>query len=74
VANERIELRFIEHSRKLAGVALDIAQSFVTTFMDRAHGPRHAVIYQGGGRSWAAYWTKRRAVVVRELGEGVSRG
>ena len=69
MANEHIHLRFVEYSNDLGHVAVAIARTFAVSHIDRAAGPRNFVGYQNGGRYWAAYWTAKRAVVVRELGK-----
>jgi hypothetical protein len=74
VADEVITMRFEEFEPELAAWMLTCARSFAVAKVDGRPGERGGVVYTRPYRAWGcvAYWTKARAVVVRQLPKRVS--
>lgn len=66
--NESIRLHFVDYDDRLAERMLWVARDFAVDKIDGRPGVRYGTVYRfvGGGRV-LAYWTRARAVVVREL-------
>ncbi len=65
--NERITLRFIDYDPVKADTMLRIARQFAVEKSGGRPGPGPGTVYACGGWACRAYWTRGRAVVVREL-------
>lgn len=69
--NETVTLRFVEFDPDHATRMLDCARTFAVDKFDGRPGLRYGTVYGFHGWQCIAYWTRARAVVVRELPVGV---
>lgn len=67
MAGEVVILRFVDFDPERAEQMLRCARSFATGYTGGPTGERRGCVYGFGRWSCVAFWTRRRAVVVREL-------